>query len=162
MNDRKLITDAEWEAIHQALTVKSLDEVWDRFKQSSLRFKASYLFINLYVAIYWIVHSIGEAQTILPSNLLLIDPLTKQVMAGRLLIGLIILTVMNASFYFRIGFKAASLAFLIAYLYATLSMTVVIVPLIPDSDLGIKEFLWAGIRLTVLIAIWQIYRSEEP
>jgi hypothetical protein len=161
MNDRKLITDAEWEAIHQAFTAKPLNEVWNRFKQSSLRFKASYLFINFYVAIYWIMHSIGEAQTILPS-ILLIDPLTKQVMAGRLLIGLIILTVMNASFYFRIGFKTTALAFLIAYLYATLSMTVVIMPLIPDSDLGIKEFLWAGIRLTVLIAIWQIYRSKEP
>jgi hypothetical protein len=161
MNDRKLITDAEWEAIHQAFTAKPLNEVWNRFKQSSLRFKASYLFINFYVAIYWIMHSIGEAQTILPS-ILLIDPLTKQVMAGRLLIGLIILTVMNASFYFRIGFKTTALAFLIAYLYATLSMTVVIMPLIPDSDLVIKEFLWAGIRLTVLIAIWQIYRSKEP
>ncbi len=161
MNDRKLITDAELEAIHQAFTAKPLNEVWNRFKQSSLRFKASYLFINFYVAIYWIMHSIGEAQTILPS-ILLIDPLTKQVMAGRLLIGLIILTVMNASFYFRIGFKTTALAFLIAYLYATLSMTVVIMPLIPDSDLGIKEFLWAGIRLTVLIAIWQIYRSKEP
>jgi len=162
MTKRKLLTDAEWEAIHQAFTYRPMDEVWNRFKETSLRFKASYLFLNCYVASYWVIHSIGKAQIILPSGLLIADPMMKQVMAGRLLIGLIILTIMNAAFYFRVGFKTASLALLIAYLYATLSMTLVLVPLISAISWGIKEFAWVGIRLVAFLSMWQLYRSEEP
>jgi hypothetical protein len=162
MTKRNLLTDAEWEAIHQAFTYKPMDEVWNRFKQTSLGFKASYSFLNFYLAGYWMMHSVGKAQIILPSSLLIADPLVKQVMAGRLLVGLIILTIMNAAFYFRIGFKTACLALLIAYFYATLSMTVVLAPLISDSNWGITEFLWVGIRLVAFIAIWQLYRSPEP
>ena len=161
MTKRKLLTDAEWEAINQAFTYKPIDEVWNRFKETSLGFKASYLFLNFYVASYWLVHSIGMSQTILPSGLLIADPMMKQVMAGRLLIGLIILTIMNAAFYFRVGFKTTSLALLIAYSYATLSMSLVLVPLIPDSNWGITEFLWVGIRLVAFSAMWQLYRSDE-
>jgi hypothetical protein len=161
MTKRNLLTDAEWEAIHQAFTYKPMDEVWNRFKQTSLRFKASYLFLNCYIACYWVMHSISMAQNILPSGLLIADPMMQQVMAGRLLIGLIMLTILNAAFYFRVGFKTASLALLIAYFYATLSVTVVLVPLVSESSVGITEFLWVGVRLVAFWAMWQLYRSEE-
>lgn len=162
MSKRQLLTDAEWEAIHQAFTYTPMEEVWGRFKQTSLRFKASYLFLNFGIAGYWVIHVFGKTEVFLPSSLLAADPFVKQVIAGRLLIGLIMLTLMNAAFYFKIGFRTACLSLLLAYLYATLSMAVLLVPLISDSGWGIEEFLWAGLRLFGLIAAWQLYRSEEP
>ncbi len=159
MTERQLLTDAEWEALHQAFVYHPMDEVWNRFKQHSLRFKASYIFLHVYVVTYWLIHSIGLAQILLPSSLSITDPMVRQVMAGRLLVGLIILTIMNLAFYLKIGFKTASLALLVSYLYATLSMSLVLGPLMYAADWGLKEFLWVGIRLTALVAMWQLYRS---
>lgn len=160
MTERKLLTDAELEALHQAFAYHPMDEVWNRFKRHSLRFKASYIFIHVYVVIYWLIHSIGLTQVLLPSSLSITDPMVKQVMAGRLLVGLMILTIMNLAFYLKIGFKTVSLALLVSYTYATLSMSLVLGPLMYAADWGLKEFLWVGVRLAALIAMWQLYRSD--
>lgn len=161
MTNRRLLTDAEWKAIHQAFTYKPIEEVWNSFTQTSLRFKASYLFLNIYISSYWFMHAIGKADSVVPNIALSADPMLLQVMSGRLLIGLLILTMMNAAFYFKTGFKMACLAMLVAYLYSTLSMAAALAPLMPESNWEFKNALWAAVRLAVFIAIWQLYRSEE-
>jgi hypothetical protein len=70
--------------------------------------------------------------------------MVQQVMSGRLLVGLMILCIMNVAFYLKIGFKTASLAMLMAYTYASLSMALVMAPLAFGADLGLTEFVWGG------------------
>ena len=107
------------------------------------------------------MHAIGKADSVVPNIALSADPMLLQVMSGRLLIGLLILTMMNAAFYFKTGFKMACLAMLVAYLYSTLSMAAALAPLMLESKWEFKNALWATVRLAVFIAIWQLYRSEE-
>ena len=159
MTKRPLITDKEWEALHQAFVLHPIDEVWHRFKQHSLLFKASYIYIHFYLVSYWLLHSNGLAQALAPSILSITAPFVKQIMAGRLLVGLMLLTIMNLAFYLKIGFKTASLGMLMAYTYSTLSMSLVLGPLAFDANLGMTEFVWVGIRLTAFIALWHLYRS---
>jgi hypothetical protein len=160
MTKRQLLTDAEWEALHQAFVVHPIDEVQSRFKQHSLRFKASYIYLHIYLVSYWLIHSNGLAQTLLPRSLPITDTMVQQVMSGRLLVGLMILCIMNVAFYLKIGFKTASLAMLMAYTYASLSMALVMAPLAFGADLGLTEFVWGGIRVAAFIAIWQLYRAD--
>jgi hypothetical protein len=150
MTKRQLLTDAEWEALHQAFVVHPIDEVQSRFKQHSLRFKASYIYLHIYLVSYWLIHSNGLAQTLLPRSLPITDTMVQQVMSGRLLVGLMILCIMNVAFYLKIGFKTASLAMLMAYTYASLSMALVMAPLAFGADLGLTEFVWGAFESQLL------------
>ena len=160
MTKRPLLTDDEWDALHQAFVVHPIDEVRGRFKQQSLRFKASYIYLHIYLVSYWLIHSNGLTQTLLPRSLPITGTMLQEIMSGRLLVGLMILFTMNVAFYLKIGFKTASLAMLIAYSYSSLSVALVLGPIAFGSDLGLTELVWGAVRLAAFIAIWQLYLAD--
>jgi hypothetical protein len=160
MTKRSLLTDDEWDALHQAFVVHPIEEVRGRFNHQSLRFKASYIYLHIYVVSYWLLHSNGLTKTLLPSSLTITDTMLQEVMSGRLLVGMMILCIMNVAFYLKIGFKTASLAMLIAYSYSSLSFALVVEPIAFGADLGLTEFLWGGIRLAAYVAVWQLWLAD--